>query len=283
MFKRTNSGISSEHLFYDVDFIVYCEGAISDNSDHATLDALFWQSAFEAFSDKRIYCKTSGSKADLAGVANKVVSDEISNVIVVMDRDYDDLFYENFHHKKIIYTYGYSWESDAAALYRFSDVFRIFAPVPNCRRYEADYNAFCSKLKGRLKRCCALDIRYFKASEALFDRNKPQSIINTEKEHEPDIDVGKLLGAAKFIEKYSLPPIDRVLIKNIDGFSRFFGKSVSKLIYHWFVFRTSSIKNRQKMAYAAFMAAVIVSIQWANGAVSPVRSYFETVILASVG
>lgn len=59
--ERTNYGLSNEHLFYDVSFVVYCEGKKNDGNTH---DEMFWSKVLSYFGIKCV-CKSRGSKNEI--------------------------------------------------------------------------------------------------------------------------------------------------------------------------------------------------------------------------
>lgn len=114
-FERTSEGISNAHLFHSVDFVVYVEGKYEENNnDLVSHDQYFWRSVAEAVLPERTFKFISrGSKVALLPIATEIISGDISNTLVALDRDYDFECNDSLSHPRIIYTYGYSWENDA--------------------------------------------------------------------------------------------------------------------------------------------------------------------------
>lgn len=129
MFRRTNFGLSNQHLFFDVDVVVYCEGGETEEEE-ATFDELFWKRVFEG-NGKRVTCRSSGNKTMLMELAHAVSVEDVENVVVAMDRDYDHIFGRVIEHPRVIYTYGYSWESDVISHLAFVSTCAMFANVRN--------------------------------------------------------------------------------------------------------------------------------------------------------
>lgn len=121
-FTRTRAGISNQHLFHNVDYVVYVEGGrrsynledvfYGKCSDSST-DIAFWRNIFNKYGiNKKIKFKSIGSKSTARKIAAEVRDNNISNTIVALDRDYDGVLDNLIDSPKIIYSYGYSWEND---------------------------------------------------------------------------------------------------------------------------------------------------------------------------
>jgi hypothetical protein len=121
-FKRTTRGLSNQHLFFNVDIVVFLEGGdISYSKEDVyngeftseTKDIIFWKNVFDRFvKDKKIKFKSVGSKSVVKEIALVVANDEIKTVYVAMDNEFDMIFNEQIIHSNIFYTHGYSWEND---------------------------------------------------------------------------------------------------------------------------------------------------------------------------
>lgn len=282
-FRRTYSGLSSEHLFYRVDFVVYCEGRPPSNGDDTSLDALFWQRAFDAYSQKAVYCKTHGSKNDLQKIAEHLISEKINNIIVAMDRDYDDLFSCMKIHNRIIYTYGYSWESDAIVAFDFERVFTLFAASPNVAEVKREYVQFRNSITTKLYRCFVLDVKYYLSDTSLFNRQKPQSIICYSRHVPPAVDVARILNSARRCRNADLSSLDRTVLRACHAWCRFHGKTVARIIYQWFMFRAAAFRTYERVSMAVFMAAVINSLMWGSYRQFPALGHLRAAILTATG
>jgi len=87
MFKRTPNGLSNEHLFYNADFIVYCEGS-AQSSAISTYDELFWSVALRQLGLK-FSIKSVGEKSSVLSILNDIQSNSVRNVLLCVDSDYD--------------------------------------------------------------------------------------------------------------------------------------------------------------------------------------------------
>lgn len=112
IFTRTLSGISNFGKFVGADILIYTEGKLCSSHDEHIFDELFYKALISSFyPDKRIKVKCVGSKVDALEYASKL-GDLVGGSVVIVDRDSEDLLCSHIPKKSIIYTDGYSWESD---------------------------------------------------------------------------------------------------------------------------------------------------------------------------
>lgn len=251
MFTRSNQGIENEHLFYNVDFVVYCEGKEVEG-EGSSLDEVFWERVFSE-NGLSVHCKSMGGKSVVRPLAEKIVQDGISHVLVAMDRDYDDMLGLAIDHPQVFYTYGYSWESDVILDFQFSAALSLFATTNRRQAIRNEFLAFRELLSQKLRRVCALDFKYIGHEAKLFDRLKPMSIVATPGNNEPFIRVSALLTSAKAIGSYQTGALPSAIYSGLCGVRSFFGKVVSRLVFHWFVYRTKRISGSRRVVYEAFM------------------------------
>lgn len=251
MFTRTSQGIENEHLFYGVDFIVYCEGKEVEG-EGSSLDEVFWQRVFSE-NGLSVHCKSMGGKSVVKPFAEKIIHDGISNVLVAMDRDYDHLLGLRIDHPQVFYTYGYSWESDVVLDFQFAAALSLFATTNRRQAIKNEFQTYYEQLSQKLRRLCALDFKYIAHSEKLFDRHKPMSIIATPGNHEPVVRISALVSNAKAIGSYQSGVLPSAIYRELCGVRSFFGKVVARLVFHWFVYRTKRINGSRKVVYEAFM------------------------------
>ena len=275
MFDRTPQGIANQYLFYNVDFVVYCEGREADDGS-ASMDEVFWKRIF-ALSGRNVKCMSRGSKSSLKLLANFIIQNEISHVVVAMDRDYDDFRTRLIDHPQVIYTYGYSWESDSISAFDFQLVLGLFANVDDPDEYEKRYDQFIKQKALLLKRIFALDLKYFDHNEHLFDRNKPMSLIIARGRDEPTLNRERILNNAKALGKFQVVSVPKEACEQVNGMLRFHGKTVARFIYHWFVSAGKRIPGRRNVAYLSFMSAIISTISFDDLDV-PRNQYFDEVM-----
>lgn len=275
MFTRSNQGIENQHLFYGVDFIVYCEGKEVDG-EGSSLDEVFWQRVFSE-NGLSVHCKSMGGKSIVKPLAEKVIQDRISHVLVAMDRDYDDILGLAIDHPKVFYTYGYSWESDVVLDFQFSAALSLFATTNRRQAIKTEFDAYRERLSQELRRVCALDFKYIRHAEKLFDRLKPMSIIATPGNHEPSVRISALLSSAKAIGSYQSGVLPSATYRELCGVRSFFGKVVSRLVFHWFVYRTKRINGSRRVVYEAFMDLLSSTVDLQQQGV-PRNQYFAGLI-----
>lgn len=271
MFTRTNAGIGNEHLFHDVDFVVYCEGKVVEG-EGSSLDEVFWDRIFSE-SGKSVHCKSMGGKSVVRPLAQKVVAEGVSNVIVAMDRDYDEWRGLIIDHPQVVYTYGYSWESDVMLYFQFQSALSLFATTTRRQVIKDDFDTFRNGLSQGLRRVCALDYKYIGHHEKLFDRQSPMSIIAAPSGHEPYVKAVSMLRKAKALGHFQTAQLPAAEYRTLCGVRSFFGKVVSRLVFHWFVYRTKRIIGSRKAVYEAFMDTLASNLDVASFE-HPQNSYY---------
>ena len=110
MITRTDSGLSNERLFYNVDAVVYLEGKS---------DLLYWQQLFSIFiPHRRFHFKPRGGKQALLPIAKMVALGTTTHVVVCLDRDHDVFSQSQITASNVIYTSGYSGKMTCGATLR---------------------------------------------------------------------------------------------------------------------------------------------------------------------
>lgn len=169
MLERTTNGLSNEHLFYDTDLVVYCEGREGEADTH---DEMFWEKVLTSFG-VRCTCKSGGSKTNIIPLAQRATNEGASNVAFAMDRDYCDHYGFPLVGDNILYTFGYSWENDVLIDVEIDRVFVLFAPIKKGEELRRDYEEFKLSVQEDCEAVNRIDIVYYPADQALFDREKP--------------------------------------------------------------------------------------------------------------
>ena len=114
-FTRTSHGLQNYNMFYSSDIVIYIEGRSEaiEESNEDDYDYKYYKSLCNVFAEnKKIKIKQVGSKKDVFDYYEKIISNDIQNSIVCVDKDYDDIFCTILECPKLITTYGYSWEND---------------------------------------------------------------------------------------------------------------------------------------------------------------------------
>jgi hypothetical protein len=120
-FTRTTSGLNNQHMFHNVDFIVFVEGGESytktqieqGHFNEESIDTLFWSKILSNYkANSKFKFKAVGSKTAVLQVAEDIVNNNLTTVYAAMDQEFDRLLGKVYKHNNILYTFGYSWEND---------------------------------------------------------------------------------------------------------------------------------------------------------------------------
>lgn len=120
-FTRTTAGLQNQHLFHNVDYIIFVEGGQSytklqiDNGsfNEESVDTLFWSKILEKYKpEKSFKFKAIGSKTAVIQVAQDIINNNLTTVYAAMDQEFDSILSKLYKHDRILYTFGYSWEND---------------------------------------------------------------------------------------------------------------------------------------------------------------------------
>jgi len=184
IFRRTPASLGVVHLFYSVDVVVFCEGgpsiAIADamvgQGAEDTHDILYWSVVVDHLkTGKNFHFKSVGSKATLRALSADVEENNIETVTVCLDRDYDCLTGKQLQHKRLAYTYGYSWENDVVQAEVLRNVFHSLVGVgqKQAKAFD-DMLVQLTKYSASVARWCEIDISFVsKGNGGIFDRDKP--------------------------------------------------------------------------------------------------------------
>ncbi|WP_417323141.1 DUF4435 domain-containing protein [Erythrobacter aureus] len=175
-FERSASGQANRALFYGVDWVIYTEGGSESGGPVRSYDTLFWGAVFRSVEPAlRIKAIPRGGKRQLASLARQIIDDDIDNVVVAMDRDYDGINQNLLDHPRVVYTFGYSFENDIFEPESLSELFSSLAPN-TLEEDELDTEIgewsrlFISTARWPMK----VDIIAKKNDVAGFDRDRPQ-------------------------------------------------------------------------------------------------------------
>ena len=262
MFRRSDEGLANEHLFYGVDYVVYCEGKASSNKV-TTLDESFWHRIF-SLHDYNVKCKSKGSKEEILKMAGNVIHKNVGNVLFAMDRDYDDPYSAGLDHPCILYTFGYSWESDVVDDFDFAVATSLFASAGDLKEIKVKFGSFVSRQSLTFRRASYLDAIYFRCGEKLYDRTKPMSVIVVKKGKEPELNKKYLLSRARNIHRLKGGAVNLSLFISSNGLHSFYGKAVAHMIYHWFGYIASKLGSRRRVPYLSFLSVLIATLSMDN-------------------
>jgi hypothetical protein len=117
MFERTKSGQQNRASLISVNYICYIEGGNGTDNDNQAPDITFWSKTLKTLRpDIRIKFVPRGGKPILERLAKDIIEKDISNVLVAMDGDYDVVTGDTIVDRRVLYTYGHSWENDVFCL-----------------------------------------------------------------------------------------------------------------------------------------------------------------------
>lgn len=176
-FKRTASGLNNQHLFYNVDLIVFLEGGAKSYSKsevysglyhEETEDIIFWRNMFDRFTKgKKIKFKSVGSKATIKEIAIDIINGKLETVFVAMDSEFDEILKTKIDSSNVFYTHGYSWENDCWNAEVLKAVIEELSAIRiKHSELKENFEAFLQKMKIAV---CA-DGYLFKKSSSFFPR-----------------------------------------------------------------------------------------------------------------
>lgn len=120
-FVRTSSGLKNQHLFHNVDYVVFVEGGKSftkveidqGNYNPESVDTVFWNKILDRYkSESKFKFKAIGSKTAVLQVAKDIINNNLTTIYAAMDQEFDTILGKLYKHDNILYTFGYSWEND---------------------------------------------------------------------------------------------------------------------------------------------------------------------------
>lgn len=202
-FRRTNSGLNNLYLFYGVDAVVYLEGGNSltredvDNGlySNSTADIRYWQALFSFYRPgKRFQFCSIGSKQTVKSIADDVIRQNIKNIIVAMDRDFDNINATLTFNQNVIFTRGYSWENDA---WRPEAVLEAYCIMSGSCKTEIQGETktllnYFDKCAYNLRGAVRADAVLSQNGSSLFCRDSYMRYIHISPVGYPDVNVGEI-------------------------------------------------------------------------------------------
>jgi len=129
-FERTALGQQNRSLFLGVEKIIYVEGGRSDKGFTESFDGMFWKKIVaERRPDLRVRAIPKGSKNILVELAQSLDRNVTPDVVIAMDRDYDELTGSSIDKPGVIYTFGYSFENDVFHPDNLANLFSDLCPL----------------------------------------------------------------------------------------------------------------------------------------------------------
>lgn len=288
-FRRTSSGLSNLHLFVHAHAVVFLEGGpisytrekieegeFSQNS----ADIRFWQPLFAHYRPNRKYqFRSIGSKEAVKSIAIDINNGNISNVIAVMDRDFDNITGDIVDGDNILYTYGYSWENDCWSKKTINSA--VISLTGLCATSINDVDVIVSELFDcffkQVKNAVRADSLLLQNGASFFDREKPARYISIESTGRPKICMEQI--KQSFVEsrsKVSGPIFKRFDLAN-NPLIDCFGHLLAYYSYRVLIYLVKSVYKLPTVA-KDYATAVIVDkfiIALSNGELPNQKSHYD--------
>lgn len=202
-FRRTSHGLSNLHLFLGASVVVILEGgesisveeANSGGFSSASEDIKYWQVLFQHyFPEQDIEYRSVGSKQVVSSIARDIEQGNISKVVAVMDRDFDDLTNNKIESGNVLYTYGYAWENDCCSATTVTESVMVLAgmcPTQKNRINTEALNLF-KDFEKAIKQAVKADSLMIQNSQSFFDRDKYARYIEIENNGMPKANIDQL-------------------------------------------------------------------------------------------
>lgn len=252
LLRRTNAGLSVLHRFLKVDVVVLCEGAgeaAGTYRDSRTTDAVFWSRMFQEFSPRQCHVSSAGSKSALELYALGVQSGEISNLVVCLDRDFDDIVGKMQRHPRIIYTHSYSWETDVFNFWVIATVFsELYDDAHGLEKAVKHVLQEAKSFLDKARDYIEFDIAFVTtARPALFNRQSPGRYVHMV-DGKPCLDT-EGLRAELARRSFMRGPRRKYRLKSREENRRIFGKMWSRFVYKLLI---NSLQTKATIDYKTF-------------------------------
>lgn len=291
-FTRTLTGLSNQHLFYKVNYVVYTEGGAQTFSIHdlasgsynqQATDLHYWQAVFASFCPKlRVRFLPAGSKSTLIQLARHIGSGSISCVMVAMDQDHDRYYGKLIQAKEVFYTWGYSWENDVCFPETLEDVFFMLCPKDR-RAHEATIRAAIHSCYDRftsdVRHLVRADVILCSDDKALFPRNDFGKLIKTRKSTRfPILDRSRLRRRLNNLRSKCANPLYINSSERPSTQRDCFGHLLSRFFYRLLMYLLSNYSSVTCPAHETFNALIVSSFDrcLASGKLAKVRTHHET-------
>ncbi|WP_276979598.1 DUF4435 domain-containing protein [Flavobacterium filum] len=182
-FTRTKEGLENQASFYNKEFVMFVEGGdIQDtNKDKVkTFDEYFWERLVAIYQfDKNVHIRSVGSKTNLIKYIEEIERGT-NNLLVGCDRDYDQILNKLIKNKRVIYTYGYSWENDVFQLNVALETIKSLTIQPihpdSLKEFNENIDAFYKQLSQVVNH--DIYLIHEKSDSSFIDREKPCSLLD---------------------------------------------------------------------------------------------------------
>jgi len=188
-FERSASGQSNRALFLGVDYVCYVEG---EDQQEAGDDIAFWKAAIGSLRpDLKVWFTCRGGKPVLEALAHDVVARNVSHTLIAMDADYSRFFPNRLiSDRRVLYTYGYSWENDLYYLEHAIDCHARFAKCQAVLQPVIDhYNSSWASFSKQAHWIMNADFLALARKTSAIPRNSPGRIISKSANGVPELDL----------------------------------------------------------------------------------------------
>ncbi|MEN6601860.1 MAG: hypothetical protein ABFD86_05540 [Bryobacteraceae bacterium] len=197
-FHRTPTGLSNLRYFLKVDGVLYVEGGQSYTFEEIlegrysaeSPDIHFWRTVFrECGSSLNLAFRSVGSKQTLQAIGRLVARGSVEGTLVAMDRDYDHIFGRKISCTRVLYTHGYSWESDVWTPKVVSELFySVTGSNLAAARVDAELSAMYERFHRDMKHAIRADIICNAHSIEFLPKSKPRRLLRTTSTGGPVVD-----------------------------------------------------------------------------------------------
>jgi hypothetical protein len=266
IFKRTSGALFSLHKFFSVDKVIYCEGGDEEidfqdiqagRGAEETGDIRYWQEVTRFLGSSIKYkFKSVGSKTVAIAIAREIVAQQISTIVVCLDRDYDWHLGSKLTGDGVVYTYGYSFENDVIS-------------VPALRRLLARLigrgdatRQLAIALEGDFRKFSKAAAYWSEADISLVAKNKPAIIPKSKPGYcilagsTPQIDEAKLRRDL-ISAGYRRRPRRVVIMDAKEGVRHTYGKAVLLFVYAAFMERIKKHDRKITLSKDVFLRLLI--------------------------
>jgi hypothetical protein len=258
-FRRTESGLSNLHLFYNSDAVVYLEGGKSIRKEdveseiytESSEDIRYWQTVFDIYRPEKKYeFRSIGSKKTVKSIAQDIMNGNVRNVIVAMDRDFDNIKGEIISSDNVIYTFGYSWENDAWNQLSLIESFCTLSG--SCKtKIEKEIDVikeYFNNISIILRRAVLMDAILSQYNDSLFDREKYIRYIHIERNSLPKINRKQIQASLGNARKRAKRPIVRKSNFKLSTFTDCFGHLFAECSYRILSYLLNKTGDNPKIA-----------------------------------
>lgn len=260
VFTRTTNGLKNQNRFFNVDIMIYVEGGNHIDTDNIiqnknqptctnTLDTIFWENIFQTFTDKKVKVLSIGSKSNLLSLYSKLKSNNIDNIFVAVDSDFDLISNQLKKEKGIIFTWGYSWETDTMLTPDFQNIFSSISTLSKSSYSVTEIITNWKSTLNNLEKWIRMDICFTTLGKGFFDRNSPRKNILIDDKIEPNESLlqhryENLINMFNDVElSNSLKMINTIPENQI--FRYLYGHLLAEIFYHFIILSIKEISGNK--------------------------------------